>query len=1274
MLKSNLPASDGRPFLRLLTRLCIFLMLCIALTFVVRADSDEVDELPQPFGHSEADSMTGNLSEEDMQEDEAVIPERHRFPTRYEDLLPQPFGRPPPDQDVISEEARHADDQDDEVLESIDDLQELVESIGDAQAGIEPRTDIDREQVFTFPRPFDPDEVIDLDQEDDDILSEPVEPLPESMIRQPPVEDFPRAHLDPSTPENQIEEVLEDIDSRPRARFESAVSIDEADYLLYDALDLVIDEEYAAAIPELERVIELKPSLGAAWEALGWSYHFTGKTEKTRQLWNRFRVLDPDRPLPYNLLAKLAIADGDLEKAIEYYNISLELDPTQRNIRYDLARTRRWRGDLDISIDMLWGVLEEDPHRNDVVLELARTLTDRWEFEQALPLWERLLGFAPRNLEFMEGAALCRLHTNDVLGSFELVRELLRDHRNNQTALTISANIAERSDQPELAVPYLERLLRLQDTPNNAEIMRVRLLRLYVRLFRKDPEMYGLRRAIELSEQRLEHDSDSVDARLMLAELRLMNGQFREAERLFGYVLARVNAHNTRARKGMFETQIAMADFKEAERQLVGLASFNPHDPYLNYYRYRLKSAQGDYYNAHRALDDLERIGRKGAVPVFLYHGVLPSQYFMEAVPIANFRDQIRTLREHGFTLMKSSDIPQFFKDRSFYDQGIMLDEMRYNIPPEKVVVINFDDARRDQMEYVTPIAQDMNAVFSMHVPTGYVDMRHPFIATWEQLIESDKAGVWDFGSHFKDGAILTEIDEHGTIGRPLPNRIWLAEENRMETHQEYERRLAVESRESRRLLQENLSGSVNFTSYPFGDVGQEVGTNVRNPVRTILNQVRPHYDVGFIQSPFGFAVNTDDPLLYQRHELDRSATGQDLIDHIYTNHPVYMAQRLRAEMAALQGKYYLATDTLRRLEESGYPPNLLEKLQDRVYSRLSRRIETGDVTWGNEEFFGLGLRNPYLDANLEYFADNQERTTRLYTARGGVQLSPHITVEGRVGTGRHEQDVLPEEPGDPSRPLKVDEINYGGRLVYNFTGNVYVLGELLQREFSSIPNEYDKLKYAFEGHLRPVMPMDLILRFEHDAAPSALAIEREIDVNAFTANGLYRVTDYWDLSAAAMHFSFSDDNDRSHASLGSSWLLHERTGFRSGIGFSYASAEDDSEAYWTPYNLQRYFVEAGYQGNYMRAYYHLRLRLGMGRESVRPEREAAFQETVLRARALGFDPGPAPEAEWKSVVSIFGSTRFPIKNNWILNGNISYNRLPNYNSLEIRAGLQYRF
>ena len=167
---------------------------------------------------------------------------------------------------------------------------------------------------------------------------------------------------------------------------------------------------------------------------------------------------------------------------------------------------------------------------------------------------------------------------------------------------------------------------------------------------------------------------------------------------------------------------------------------------------------------------------------------------------------------------------------------------------------------------------------------------------------------------------------------------------------------------------------------------------------------------------------------------------------------------------------------------------------------------------------------------------------------------------------------------------------------------------------------------------------------------------------------------DWWDIWASGIRYEFSDSNTRDHLTLASQWLVWERIGFYLGLRYGYVDASKEQDDYWTPYKLHRYYVEAVLRKNYLRVYYNLGLRIGIGRQGLRGEAKAAYEELVERAKRQRFDPGSGPEREWIDIYGLFASTRIKFGGRWEANGEISYNKLPDYNELHINAALKYKF
>lgn len=434
---------------------------------------------------------------------------------------------------------------------------------------------------------------------------------------------------------------------------------------------------------------------------------------------------------------------------------------------------------------------------------------------------------------------------------------------------------------------------------------------------------------------------------------------------------------------------------------------------------------------------------------------------------------------------------------------------------------------------------------------------------------------------------------------------------------------------------------------------------------------------MGFLQSPFGHAVAGDHPFLYQRHELHRSAEGMEALAQVMENHPVLLAERMRAEFAALAGKVYLARRSLRNLEEAGYPEPSQERVEKYVKDRMARRFAAPtSAEQARRGFFDVEFADPYVGANMRYFRDNLGRRNWFQQLQAGMNVTPRLTLEGRGGWGQLRQDTRrPAEQGipQPRLNLKVDEQHLGARGAYVLTDRALIAAEGTERRFSR-DADWNLFAYALEGFFKPTVILDTYLRYERDAVESAFSVTEEVYHEMLAANGIVKVRDWWDIWLAGMWYDFSDGNDRTHYTLSSQWLLYEPIGFHLGLRYGYATSDEARLDYWTPYRLHRYYVEAVLRQNFMRVYYNAGIRVGVGRQSVRPEARAAFAESLERARRLRFEPEDEPSEGWENILGLYASTRIRLKGHWTLNGEISHNKLPDYNEWHINAGLMYHF
>ncbi len=685
----------------------------------------------------------------------------------------------------------------------------------------------------------------------------------------------------------------------------------------------------------LEKLIEANPAYMKAWNLLGSTYWRNDQQDDAIRLWKNLNAIAPAELFGHNALGDAYRTRNELERALEEYRASLQIDPNQTDVSLQMGRVLRWSGQLDKAIATLLPLLESHPGRDDIKSELARAYQSSRQFNRALPLWNELLATDPDNPDVLARQTIAMFYAGDPADALMQADYVASQNPTNSEILSLLADAQEFNGYLVHAVPHLNKLYDMEEAqPAKKRRVLNRLISLYNRAYDQYPESLSLNDLCDRIREQIELEPKNPDLYLALADIHVMMGDIDEAASGYQEVLDTLNPWNIRGHRGLFEVAMSRNDFGAAKKEIAAIREFNPRDPYLHYIQARLAADESRYRETFQELDELEEQGFRGAVVVMLYHGLSISDT-SDLMPVSVFREHMESLRAAGYRFITAAEIP------SYFEQYARKRELLGVTNIERVVCITFDDARRDAMRIGTPAAKDLDLVLSMHVPAGYAVNQHPFLCTWDMLKDFENSGSWIMGGHLYMAHEREPIDADGNLCYPLANRIWLKEAGRLETTNEYVARLAFEYRESQTLIEENLktASACPFVAYPFGDVGQQTLCNVSNAVALNLAECAKYYKLGFIQSPFGYALYDDNPLLYQRTEGERWETGSHLVERLLKNHPVLLARRMRAEFASVAGKKFMARDALYSLQEGGYPPSLLEKTWQYVERRLGRRI-----------------------------------------------------------------------------------------------------------------------------------------------------------------------------------------------------------------------------------------------------------------------------------------------------------------------------------------------
>ncbi len=1128
---------------------------------------------------------------------------------------------------------------------------------------------------------------------------------------------------------------------------------------LYEALIDVQDKEFGRAIPKLEWVIREDPTLLGAWEALGWSYWETGRRKETEDLWERLLKLAPNATMPHNLLAQVATQKKELVRAETLLRRSLELDAAQFETRVALARNLSWQGRPEDSAPLLRELLREDPERLDVRIELAHVSFSLQEYEEALNHWKLICEQIPDNPEFLVNLGRNHLFMGDLDEATVAARQALELDRNHLGALTLLVDIAEGARRPEQAVPEFRKLIDQTTDPFVRSRLRYRLAVSLRNLSAQDLEKYPWKEAIDECRRAIDDDPLYTEARVFMAELCIADRRYDEAKKLFEEVIQERNPRNLRAIRGLFEVNFVLGLYDDAERYLKQISEyFDPNDPYRYAEWARMEFARGRYGEAMRLLDRLEEEGARGAIFSLLYHNISTSE-FDPAISDRLFREHIMALKKAGYRFVTPDQFAAHFKARPPIERpetlplgNRLIRRLAYEftgegrpgtydlseIRPDKVVCVTFDDAMRMAFWMGTPIAEEFDVPFTMFVSVGNVEQKTQGIAQWGEIRKYRDTGYWHIGSHLYNVHLPAPVNEEGYLVNALPNRVWVPERKRLETVRAWFLRVRQEFQESRKEITRQLNmDEKDFmcVAYPYGDIGQENDSNVgqiENVIASILNESSMVYPMGFVQGTHGHATATANPLMYPRYEPNRHTSGADLVRHAMEQHPVFLARRLRAEMAALQGKPYLATRMLAVLERDGYPAEALRELSKYVEDHLANRVSAVRETRGDEherDRKGLALSAPYLGLDGSSVKANRSIDQWEIAGRAGLNLTPQLTIEGRYGFGgisqevrsnewyitkrqkvtnsREVRTVVNRESGSEGSANKttvedVSIVSYQeqevqtNRLVtadfeadttaiqlrgdYRFKdGSVFSSHfgqksiEFLQGEDAEVGEgtTSDEFIFGLAYSWKPTLALDVMTAYLHDLVPSA---RKAITYDAGALRAIWRVQDWWEVGGRAAYSFYEDDNSMMGLTANSFWLVGERQNFWLGVEGQLYTMDRESDMYWSPYWDERLFLVARLQRSYAGYFAGFEFRVGEAREKGRPEEMERWRAAQAPAEAGGWYAGASPEVDWQSVVGAACTFRRQFGRHWELYADASVTFFSEYAERNLQGGVVFHF
>lgn len=1090
-------------------------------------------------------------------------------------------------------------------------------------------------------------------------LAASAEPPPLLSVPPPPEPVRPFSEILPIPPaEATSPEQLEAYEQVIEKARKDDVSVTPQNALLYHGLMLLQDEEYEDSVPFLEETIRRDPAIQSAWEGLGWAYIKTDRLDDTDRLWHYFQRLMPDQALPYSLLAQLYIIKRDWRTADANFRKSLNINPDQFDVNYWFAQNLMRIGMVDDAETIFRNLYGIEPDRLDIAIDLAALLTQRLQYEEAEEILRQVNEVIPDNPRFMLDQADLDLRIGELETANDLCVAVLAIDPSNTRALRMRADIAEIAGQSD--VKLVLKVIEETDDPLTRASLRVRLANRCHLDNMRSPGSHETDLILDLIRQGIEDDPTNVGYRALYGERLLQAGHLAEAHRQAVEILVNLNPNNIRAKMLLFNVAIRERRFDDAEQIITdSFAHFQGNAPMLHYHLATLNMARGRYREALADIDELEKAASKGTVLTLLYHDLTESDW-VPTVSVRRLHEHLTALQREGWTLISPADIPEYVApDARAVDTGVFeeppatarfFDFLRYCVTgtrrfpkkgssesaipvPKKLVAVTFDDNLRSSLALGTDVAADFGVPFGIFAPSDPPKDYTPSMATWEELREAAASGNWIVGSELHNSYIKKAVDADGLdIRAPLPNRLWLPKRNRLESMNEWDRRVRKEFRESDRILRRELgdlypSDTGPMVAYPYGDIGQEASCNLtaaKSVCSSILAECGRTYSLGFVPSSSGYTVAGDNLLLCSRFEPSWATEGSDIVRHAYEYHPAFLARVLRAQLAMRMNRPNLALEMLSVLRRDGYPEVLCKQLENDIHTQFQDRpplevrelvmpsgsetvqttndlvILTGttyEVVEGphsREEF----EFDPYLGVSVNHSKANDQIETFGASASASINLPSDWTIGAEVRKAQMKQVVRPFWNAvyvtnvsflQSKYTFKAEDTEALVRLSHKTRTGLVLTGELgfLDRDQKKNPNITTNFNLQDGLNSHTFVPakdeshvIGSISAYWHPLEALSLLLlyrhdlvdsaAKNIQSDSVAVRARWLPTDHWSVDTRAQYWTYEDDNAMYSAFLESLWEVSPAMGIWAGLQASTVSTSEGCDFYWTPYWDQR--------------------------------------------------------------------------------------------------------
>ena len=717
------------------------------------------------------------------------------------------------------------------------------------------------------------------------------------------------------------------------------------------AIELYEAGQYKAALPLYQDLAALQPTNTNVLKDLLTISWLAERYGESVIIAKRLLPRAPNDFDAWFIYARALLAVGRKEEAFAAFKRCEQLEPEEKAVQFSEARVALALHDYETALSLFIRLRQRYPDYTDVYAELAKTQQATGLFMDAARSWTKAVSFSPENRSYQFHQAECLFYSGQKTAAMPILESLSSAKKRYWPAIDFL--VGERLVNGDRKAAET----RLQDCLTEPRLDDEQRLLLLTQLYMQDQ---AWDRAVAILDRWLALTPDSGKARLLKAECFNHQGHSEAALKLYQDLLRR-NPSSLSALLGQAEVESSLRRPAEATSSVAKALALDPTDPYLLIRKSQYLYEKGDTLQSSAELRQWLRAHPDQGVPVLLYHGLTP----VDGDPIlanplnrstAVFEDHLRALQEAGFKSVSAEQVNAWL-----HGQGPL---------PKRPVLITFDDARLDSLQYADPLLKKYGFQATMFVPLVNVEGYLAKYATWKDLERYQATGRWELQFHGDQAHKHIAIDAQGRQGLYLINKRWMDNEQRLETDAEWTARIRDDHKSGKEKMAHHTGRTPVAFSFPEGNFGQDDIPNTLQAAPVNIRQASEAFGSVYHQDGYGINPSSRDPAFLTRYEPEQGMTGRALVRHLIDSQPTLLMRRSLLRQAAWDERVHEAYGWLSELTAQDASPVILETDEARI------RLAEGDLPGARRlaEAVAQEEDSPEIQSILEAIRHNHDR------------------------------------------------------------------------------------------------------------------------------------------------------------------------------------------------------------------------------------------------------------------------------------------------------------